>query len=253
VPTEHTDTEAFRGARFKNADLSGASFRDCDLTGVRIISSQVDDLRVDGFAGRAGKVVVDDVDVTEFVGSELDRRYPERVQLRAMRTADDYRAMWDVVDRLWSDTVARAEQLSETKRHERVDDEWSFVETLQHLVFAIDIWVTRMILGELTPCHPLGVPPTDYPAEGVPELGIDVGSKPSFREMVALHEDRKARVSAVVAAITDTQLEEIRTAAPAPAWGVESHSVGACLRVVMNEHCQHRRFALRDLAKLETS
>lgn len=31
-------------------------------------------------------------------------------------------------------------------RHERVDDEWSLVETLRHLVFAADVWMGRMIL-----------------------------------------------------------------------------------------------------------
>ena len=79
---------------------------------------------------------------------ELDRRHPERVQLRAMRTADDYRAMWDTIERLWPDTVARAGRLPEPALHLRVDDEWSFVETLRHLVFATDAWAGRTILDE---------------------------------------------------------------------------------------------------------
>jgi len=55
----------------------------------------------------------------------------------------------------------------------------------------------------------------------------------------------------VVSAMTDDQLKEIRTA-QLGAWGEESHSVAECLRVVLNEHCEHRRFADRDLAVLET-
>jgi len=136
----------------------------CDLTQARIVGSQVAGLRVSGFGGEAGTVIVDDVDVTAFVAAELDRRHPERVQLRAVRTADDYRAMWDTIERLWSDTVGRAERLPERALHERVDDEWSFVQTLRHLVFAVDVWVGRMILGEPMPYHRLGLPPTDYPA-----------------------------------------------------------------------------------------
>jgi hypothetical protein len=31
--------------------------------------------------------------------------------------------MWDRIERLWSDTVARAERLPEVARHGRVDDE----------------------------------------------------------------------------------------------------------------------------------
>lgn len=55
----------------------------------------------------------------------------------------------------------------------------------------------------------------------------------------------------VVENLTDAELKQIRTAVPAPAWGVESHSVGACLRVVMREHGEHCRFAVRDLALLD--
>lgn len=35
--------------------------------------------------------------------------------------------------------------------HERVEGEWSFIETLRHLVFATDAWVKRAILGEPHP------------------------------------------------------------------------------------------------------
>ncbi|MGC5018791.1 DinB family protein [Micromonospora sp. DT47] len=251
MAAEYTHTDAFRSATFRDADLTGATFRDCDLTRVRIVGSEVADLRVSGFAGRLGTVVVDDVDVTAYVAAELDRRHPERVQLRAVRTADDHRGMWDTVERLWSDTVARAERLPEAARHERVDDEWSFVETLRHLVFAVDTWVGRMVLDDSMPYHRLGLPPTDYPAASAAELGLDLAARPSYAEMLALHADRAARMRGVVETLTDTELEQIRTAAPAPAWGVESHSVGDCLRVVLEEHCEHRRYAVRDLALLE--
>lgn len=250
MAAEYTDTDAFRGARFRSVDLAGATFRDCDLTGVRIVASAVADLRVSRHGG-SGRVAVDDVDVTAYVAAELDRRHPERVRLRAMRTADDYRAMWDTLERLWSDTFARAERLPEAARHERVDDEWSFVETLRHLVLAVDVWVGRMIRDEPKPYHRLGLPPTDHPAAGAAELGIDLDARPSYAEVVALYADRRARVREVVAAVTGAGLTEIRTAAPTPEWGVESHPVGECLRVVLEEHCEHRRFAVRDLAVIE--
>ena len=34
------------------------------------------------------------------------------------------------------------------------DEEWSFVETLRHLVFAMDKWFTVPVVGE--PFHPIG-------------------------------------------------------------------------------------------------
>jgi hypothetical protein len=251
VSSEYAETNAFRGAIFRQADLTGASFRDCDLSRVKIASSQVDDLRITGFDGRAGRVVVDDVAVTDFVNAELDRRYPERVQLRSVATADDYRDMWSLLIRLWSETIVRVKQLPESVRHERVDDEWSFVETLRHLIFAIDTWVGRMILDEPEPFHRLGLPPTDSPSAEAANRGIDLAAAPSFDEIVAEYSSRAARVGDVVAAVTDDQLGQIRTAVLAAAWGEESQSVAECLRVVFNEHCEHRRFAVRDLAVLE--
>ena len=55
----------------------------------------------------------------------------------------------------------------------------------------------------------------------------------------------------MVAALTDAGLDEFPPVSPAPEWGEESHSVRPCLDVMMDEDCEHRRFAVRDLAVLE--
>ena len=250
MSSEYAETVAFRGASFRQADLTGARFRDCDLSGVRIASSQVDDLKITGFDGRAGKVVVDDVDVTDFVNGELDRRYPERVQLRLTATADDYRAMWNLLDQLWSETIGRAQQLPENLRQERVDGERYFVETLRHLIFAIDTWVGRVMLDEQNPYHRLGLPPTDFSPAQAADLGVDLAATPSFDEIVAEYSRRAARMGDVVAAVTDDELGQMRTAVLSLELGEETQSVAECLGVVLNEHCEHRRFAVRDLAVL---
>ncbi|TKK90441.1 DinB family protein [Herbidospora galbida] len=241
---EYVHTREFRGAVFRQSDLTGAIFRECDLTGVRIAGSQVADLRITGFDGETGTVVVDDVDVTAYVAAELDRRHPERVQSRDVRTADDHRRMLDTVERLWTQTRERAERLPEAVRHERVDDEWSFAETLRHLVFAVDTWVGRMILGETASYHRLGLPPTDVAATEI---------EASYDEVVRLYADRGAKLRGVVEALTDDDLDQVRTGELIPEWGVESHSVAHCLRVVLREHVEHRRFAERDLARLAAS
>ena len=119
MPDEYDATTAFRGAQFTGVDFTGATFRDCDLRRVKIVDSWLVDVNVSGLIG---DVVVNDVDVTAFVEAELDRRHPERAQVREMQTADDYRTMWDTIERLWSDTVARARRLPEDARQERVDD-----------------------------------------------------------------------------------------------------------------------------------
>ena len=53
-------------------------------------------------------------------------------------TPAGFREGWDVVERLWAGTVERARRLPPDQLHESVDGEWSFIETLRHLVFATD-------------------------------------------------------------------------------------------------------------------
>jgi uncharacterized damage-inducible protein DinB len=245
------NTDEFRGAVFKSSDLREVEIRDCFLTDGKIVGSVVNGLRISGHAGRAEQVFVDDVEVTAFVASELDKRFPERVRLREISTADDHRALWRTIDELWSTTIERAGQLPDEKWLERVDGEFSFAETLRHLVFAIDVWVGRMLLGESMPFHAHGLPPTDYPDERTPEIGIDLSAQPSYAEVLETYHGRHQQVSDMLASLTDAQLEEDRTASPAPNWGVETHSVRSCWGVVFDEHIEHRRFAVRDLAVLE--
>lgn len=63
--------------------------------------------------------------------------------------------------------------------------------------------------------------------------------------------DRMALVRGIVDGLTDAELERMCTRAPAPGYPEEPRSVGNCLRVVMMEECEHRRYAERDLAVLE--
>lgn len=238
----------FCAARFTGADFSGATFRDCDLRGVKVVDSWLIDVNV---AGVLENFVVNDVDVTAFVEAELDRRHPERVQLRQMRTADDHRAMWDTIERLWSDTVARARRLDEPAWHERVDDEWSFVETMRHLVFATDAWAGRTILDEPVPYHRLGYPHSAYPTADAAALGVDLDAQPSFDEVVEVRTDRMAVVRRIVDGLSDDDLERSCARTPAPGYPEEPRTVGRCLRTVMREECEHRRYAVRDLAVLE--
>jgi hypothetical protein len=242
------NNDAFRGARFTVADLAGARFVDCDLTHVKIVDSWLVDVDVSGYVSN---LVVNGVDVTAFVDAELDRRHPERVQLRQVRTADDFRAMWDTIERLWSDTVARAGRLPEPALHERVDDEWSFVDTLRHLVFITDSWASRTVLDEPMPYHRLGLTQTAYAPADAAALGIDHDARPSLAAVHAVRADRMAVVRGIVDGLTDAGLGRICTRSPAPGYPEESRPVGDCLGVVLSEECEHHRFAVRDLAVLE--
>lgn len=248
MPAEHDRTDAFRGARFTRADLGGAVFRDSDLRGVRISGCWVDGLSVSGVYRR---LLVDDVDVTAFVTAELDRRHPERVRVRGMRSVEDHRAAWHELTGLWAGTVARARRLDEAARHERVDDEWSVTETLRHLVFATDCWAGRMVLERPEPYHPLGLPPTDFePADAV-AAGLDAAARPSFEEVLAVRAERTALVGGLLDRLTEAELDRVCEGSPWPGDPDFPRPVRECLRVIMNEECEHRRFAERDLAVLE--
>ena len=68
------------------------------------------------------------------VNAELVRRYPDRARMRPTEPAG-FRQAWDIVERLWDGTVAWARGMDLALLHESVDAEWSFIETLRHLVF----------------------------------------------------------------------------------------------------------------------
>jgi hypothetical protein len=248
--TPHYDgTSAFRGASFTGTDFTGATFRDCDLRQAKITDSWLVDVRMSGLVEN---FIVNDVDVTAFVEGELDKRHPERVQLRHMRTADDYRAMWDTVERLWAGTVDRAGRLPEPVLHQRVDGEWSFVETLRHLVLATDKWAGYMILDKPEPYHPFGLPqPGCTPAEAA-ALGIELNARPSLAQVLEVRGTRLAMVRGIADGLTDSDLGRVCPRLPGPGYPEETYTLGGCLGVVMKEECEHRRYAVRDLTALET-
>lgn len=247
MSSDHDRTEAFRGARFTRSDLSGASFHDCDLSGVRITGAFLEGLSVSGLFGR---LLVEDVDVTEYVAGELDRRHPERVPLRAMRTADEHRAAWALLERLWAQTLERAGRLPEAALHERVDGEWSFVETLRHLVFATDCWAGRMIMEKVGPYHPLGLVPTDFETADAVVAGLDLAARPSYAEVLEVRAGRVVLVRDLLDGLTDDDLDRVCEGSPWIGDPDRPRPVRDCLRVIMNEECEHRRFAERDLAVL---
>ena len=236
------------GAQFHRADLTGASFRLVDLTGVTIrgaalvnmdLSGMIENLRVNG------------VDVVPLVEAELNRRYPERAKMSPADAAG-YREAWDILERLWSETVERARGLAPELLHERVDGEWSFIETLRHLVFATDAWVKRAILGVPSPWDPLDLPHDEMPDE--PSVPRDLDARPSLDEVLALRVDRMATVRQVLAGLTDEKLAGMTEPVMEPGYPEPgSFAVRRCLQAILNEEWEHRLYAERDFDALEAS
>jgi len=235
------------GARFKIVDLSNSRFSDLNLSGALLRGVWADRLELDG---DFGSLIVNGVDVAPYVLAEMDRLDPERVLMRP-EDADGFRTAWPIVERRWAETVERARRLPPELLDERVDEEWSFIETLRHLVMATDAWVLRALLGDPTPYHPLGLPHSemDDPSGTVPR---DLAARPSLDEVLAVRADRMARVGEVITGLTDERLAEMTEPVLAPGYPAsESYPVRRCIGAILSEEWEHRRFAERDLAALE--
>jgi len=77
--------------------------------------------------------------------------------------------------------------------------------------------------------------------------------RPSLDTVLELRRDRQATVRRVIEGLTDASLAEDTKAVDAPGWPPpRSFPVRECLRVVLNEEWEHRLFAERDLAILES-
>ena len=246
------------GSRFQLAHLNGVEFSFCELVDTRFRIVEMTGVVMRGvelhnveISGDIGNLTINGVEVKELVEAELDRRHPERVQLRALGKVDDFRAMWETIERLWADTTARAGRLPEQVRQERVDGEWSFAETLRHLLFITDAWASRTILDEERPYHPLGVTQTWYKLADSAALGIDHDASPQYDEVLAARADRMAVIRRVVDNLTDAELGRICARTPAPGYPEEDRPVSECLWVVMEEEVEHHRYATRDLTTLE--
>jgi uncharacterized damage-inducible protein DinB len=234
------------GARFHDVDLTGAAFRLVDMTGVRIRGAALVDVDISGLIS---DLRINGIDVVPLVEAELNRRYPDRAKMRPAG-ADGFREAWDILERLWQRTVERARAMPPDLLHERVDGEWSFIETLRHLVFATDAWVRRAILGEPSPWDPLDLPHDEMPSE--PSVPRDRAARPALGEVLTLRADRMATVRQVLAGLTDEKLAGRTEPVTEPGYPEpESFPVRRCLQAIVSEEWEHRLYAERDLDLLQ--
>jgi hypothetical protein len=243
----HYLREDWSHSRFEEVEFSGSRFHNVYFQDVVMRGAWLQRVDIDGYVD---DVRINGVDVGPLIEAELDRRDPDRALARPT-DADGFRRAWEVVVRRWDGAVQRARSLPEEMLHERVDGEWSFIETLRHLVFATDAWVLRAVLGDPAPYHPLGLAHTEMPPD-TPLVPRDADARPSLDEILAVRADRMATVARVLEALTDERLEEMTERVTTPGYPEsQSFPVRRCLRAVVNEEWLHREFAERDLAVLE--
>jgi uncharacterized damage-inducible protein DinB len=234
------------GAQFRDVDLSRARFHNLDLSGAKISGALLIDVDI---SGDIRNLRVNGVDVVPLVEAELNRRYPDRAKMRPA-DADGFREAWDILERLWQQTVDRARRMPPEALHERVDGEWSFIETLRHLVFATDAWVRRAMLGDPAPWHPLDLPHDEMADE--PSIPRDRDARPSLDEVLAVRADRMGTVRQVIGELTDERLGEMTKPVTEPGYPrPESFPVRECLEIILSEEWEHRMYAERDFDLLD--
>jgi DinB superfamily/Pentapeptide repeats (8 copies) len=248
--------EDLSGSRFERVDLTGAELRAVDLTGARFRGVSLNGAVMRGVElgnaqiyGEVENLTVNGVDIGPVVDAELNRRYPDRAKMRPTDPAG-FREAWDILERLWGGTVEHARRLPPELLHDSVDGEWSFIETLRHLVFATDAWIRRAVLGDPAPWDPLDLPWDEMPdAPGVPR---DRDARPSLDVVLELRRDRMSTVRQVIDGLTDESLDRHTTPVEGPGWPPpRSYPVRECLLILLSEEWEHRLYAERDLDALE--
>ncbi|WP_392465502.1 DinB family protein [Arsenicicoccus cauae] len=232
-PREFVRT-SLRGARFVEVDLSGAVMRAVDVAGMEMDAPWL--------LGEGDALLVNGVDVAPYVDAELDRRFPGR----ALRRADDpdgLRAAWAAVESAWAATLARAAAMPPGTVDVSVGGEWSFAQTLRHLVMATDTWLGRAILEVEQPYHPLGQPNDEYELDGY-DMSVFTTETPTYAEVLAVRADRVAMVRDFVAGVDEAALGVPRQNPWAPQ---HPETTLSCLHTILEEEWEHHRFAVRDL------
>jgi hypothetical protein len=232
---------------FVEADLSGARFVRSNLSGVVMRGVVIDGAEIEApwLLDGDTTLVVNGVDVAPLIDAELDRRFPGR-SLRRAEDPDGIRAAWAALEAGWDAAIVRAATLPEGTVDASVDGEWSFAQTLRHVVFAIDAWLGRAVLRIDQPFHPLGQTIPESVEDGV-DLSLFVTGPPAYDDVLQAFADRTAMVRGFVDDVTAAQLDEER----ANPWASDyAETVRACLGTILEEGWEHLRYALRDLDTL---
>ena len=199
--------------------------------------------------GDVAGLVINGVEVAPLVEAELDRRNPGRERLRS-HDPDELRAAWAWLEELWAATTAAALERPEEQLRLRIADEWSFLETLRHLVMATDSWLAVGVLGR-TEFHPLGLSgPWLDPAT----CGLDATADPTVAEVLEARASRQQLVRDYLATATRESLAESTSPPPDAGWPpVEAMPALERIHVILDEEWWHLQFAERDMAAWPTA
>ncbi|MDP2772843.1 MAG: DinB family protein [Nocardioides sp.] len=243
-----TRSDDLRGAEFVDVDLRGARFVGADLTGAVLRGVDVAGAEIDApWLSEAGSVLrVNSVDVVPLVEAELDRRFPGRAQRRA-GDPESLRSAWAGLEEAWAATLDRASAMPPGTVDASVGGEWSFAQTLRHLVLATDLWLGHAVLGVEQPFHPLGLAGHGAAEDGL-DMSVFASHTPSYEEVLEARAGRVATVRDFIVTVTPDELARARRNPWAPS---RPETTLSCLHVILEEEWEHHRYAVRDLDAIE--
>lgn len=243
-----TRSNELQGAEFVDADLRGARFVGADLSGVVMRGVDVAGADIDAPWLLDGESVlrVNGVDVVPFVEAELNRRFPGRADRRA-GDPDGLRAAWAALERTWAATLDRVAEMPAGTVDVSVGGEWSFAQTLRHLVMATDAWLGGPILGIDQAFHPIGQPNAEYETDGN-DMTVFTTVTPSYAEVLDVRAGRVAMVRDFLTTVTSDELAATRRNPWDPG---HQETTLSCLHVILEEEWEHHRYAVRDLDAIE--
>ena len=244
-----TRTDDLQGAEFFRANLRGARFVRCGLSEVVMRGVDVSGVEIESpwlFEGGT-TLRVNGVDVVPLVDAELNRRFPGRAGRQA-GDPDGLREAWAALERTWAATLERVAAMPAGTVDVSVGGEWSFAQTLRHLVMATDTWLGRAIMGYEQPYHPIGQADAGTAAEGL-DMSIFTTETPPYAEILEVRAGRVAMVRDFIATVTPDELAAKRTNPWAPE---HQEPVLSCLHTILEEEWEHHRYAVRDLDVIQT-
>jgi hypothetical protein len=151
---------------------------------------------------------------------------------------------WSRIEQIWTATLNEALRLADEKLNERVNGEWSFLETLRHLVFVTDGWIGGAVQGDPSPYHPLGIPPDLI--KGGDHLGLNLDAQPGLDEVLVCRRQRIVQVREAVRRVTSDELAKLCSSRAG------QFTVLGAFQVVIFEEWAHNQYATATWAVLES-
>lgn len=241
------ESDDLKRAEFVDVDLSGARFVGSDLSRIVMRGVEVRRAEIDSpwlFDGETF-LQVNGVDVLPYVEAELNRRFPGRAERHAA-DPDGLRAAWASIERTWASTLERVAAMPAGVVDRSVAGEWSFAQTLRHLVCATDLWLREAIQEIEQPFHPIGL--IYDGADDAARSRFTAVAPSSYAEVLDVRAGRVAMVRDFLTIVTP---DELATARRNPNQPEYPETTLSCLHTILDEEWEHHRFAVRDLDAID--